>query len=180
MRVLVTGADGYIGPHVCSLLLDRGHDVTGLDTGYYREGWLYSSATRRLPPCINKDIRLITEEDLRGFDAVVHLAELSNDPLGQHRPELTYQINHMGSVELARKSIRAGVSRFVYTSSCSVYGVGDGGRYKTEESELNPQTAYAHCKVLVEKDLSGACDRQLFADVPAKRHRVRPIAKDAV
>src|SRR4029453_12775095 len=107
-------------------LLDRGHDVNGLDTGYYREGWLYSYRREKLHFCINKNIRLITEADLQVFDAVVHLAELSNDPLGQHKPEVTYQINHLGSVELARKAKSAGVSRFIYTSSCSVYGVGDG------------------------------------------------------
>jgi len=154
MKVLVTGTDGYIGCQLSSLLLERGHDVTGLDTGYYRDGWLYNDRARRFPACINKDIRHITAEDLEGFDAVVHLAELSNDPLGQHKPEITYQINHLGSVKLAKNAIRAGVPRFVYTSSCSVYGVGDGGTFKTEESEVNPQTAYAKCKVLVERDLS--------------------------
>jgi nucleoside-diphosphate-sugar epimerase len=84
----------------------------------------------------------------------VHLAELSNDPLGQHNPALTFQINHAGTVELAKRCIRAGISRFIYTSSCSVYGAGDGGSYKNEESEPNPQTAYAKCKVLVERDVS--------------------------
>jgi nucleoside-diphosphate-sugar epimerase len=84
----------------------------------------------------------------------VHLAELSNDPLGQHNPEVTYQINHLGTVNLAAKCVRAGISRFIYTSSCSVYGAGNGDGYKTEESEPNPQTAYAKCKVLVERDLS--------------------------
>lgn len=154
MKVFVTGTDGYIGCQLASILLERGHDVTGLDTGYYRDGWLYNDGTKILPLCINKDIRHITEEDLRGFDAIVHLAELSNDPLGQHNPAVTFQINHIGTVELATKAIRAGISRFVYTSSCSVYGVGDGNNYKTELSELNPQTAYARCKVLVEQDLS--------------------------
>jgi len=153
MKILVTGSDGYIGSQLCPVLLERGHDVTGLDTGYYRDGWLYSHPTGRLPSCINKDIRRITADDLRGFDAIVHLAELSNDPLGQHDPALTYQINHLGTIELAKNAIRAGVPRFVYTSSCSVYGAGDGGGYKTEESEPNPQTAYAECKVLVERDL---------------------------
>lgn len=154
MKVLVTGTDGYIGCQLSYVLMERQHEVTGLDTGYYREGWLYNQDTRRLPSCINKDLRHITQDDLRGFDAVVHLAELSNDPLGQHNPAVTYQINHLGTVELARKSIQAGVSRFVYTSSCSVYGAGDGDGYKTEKSEPNPQTAYAKCKVLVERDLT--------------------------
>jgi nucleoside-diphosphate-sugar epimerase len=154
MRLLVTGTDGYIGCQLSSMLMDRGHQVTGLDTGYYRDGWLYSPRTSRFPSCINKDIRHITEEDLHGFDAIVHLAELSNDPLGQHNPEVTFKINHLGTVQLASKAIRAGISRFVYTSSCSVYGIGDGKDYKTEESAVNPQTAYANCKVLVERDLS--------------------------
>lgn len=154
MKVLVTGTHGYIGSQLSSLLIERGHDVTGLDTGYYRDGWLYNDDVDKLPVCINKDIRRIREEDLRGFDAVVHLAELSNDPLGQHNPALTYQINHLGTVELAKNAISAGVARFIYTSSCSVYGTGDGGGYKTENSEPNPQTAYAKCKVLVERDVS--------------------------
>ena len=98
MKVLVTGIDGYIGCQLSSLLVGRGHDVTGLDTGYYRDGCLYTEENKRVPFCINRDIRRITEDDLRGFDAIVHLAELSNDPLGQHNPELTYQINHRGTV----------------------------------------------------------------------------------
>ncbi|MGH7834453.1 MAG: NAD-dependent epimerase/dehydratase family protein [Candidatus Binatia bacterium] len=154
MKVLVTGTDGYIGSRLAALLIERGHDLVGLDRGYYRDGWLYNDEIHRFPPCVNRDIRHITEDDLRGFDAVVHLAELSNDPLGQHNPAVTYQINHLGTVNLAAKCIRAGISRFIYTSSCSVYGAGNGDGYKTEESEPNPQTAYAKCKVLVERDLS--------------------------
>jgi nucleoside-diphosphate-sugar epimerase len=154
MKLLVTGTDGYIGCQLSSVLMERGHHVTGLDTGYYRDGWLYTPRSPRFPTCINKDIRNITEEDLRGFDAIVHLAELSNDPLGQHNPEVTFKINHLGTVQLAQKAIRAGVPRFVYTSSCSVYGIGDGKDYKTEQAQVNPQTAYAKCKVLVERDLT--------------------------
>lgn len=153
MKVLVTGADGYIGCLLGPALLERGHDVTGLDTGFYREGCLYNTGRGEAPKLITKDIRDITVEDLEGFDAVAHLAELSNDPLGQMNPTITYEINHIGSLELAKKCIAAGVERFVYTSSCSVYGVGNDD-FKTEESETNPQTAYAECKVLVERDLS--------------------------
>jgi nucleoside-diphosphate-sugar epimerase len=153
MKILISGTDGYIGVLLAQLLLDRGHSVVGLDTGFYRDGWFYDNAVRSVPTYQKKDIRLITEEEVKGFDAVVHLAELSNDPLGQHNPALTYQINHVGSVEFAKKCKTAGVSRFVYSSSCSVYGIGTGD-FKAETSELNPQTAYAKCKVLVERDVS--------------------------
>lgn len=153
MRVLVTGTDGYIGAQLGPLLEDRGHEVVGLDTGYYRDGWLYDGV-RPLANVVRKDLRRITADDLRGFDAVAHLAELSNDPLGQHRPEITFEINHQGSVNLARLCREVGVQRFVYTSSCSVYGIGSGDEVKTEESAPNPQTAYAECKVRVERDVS--------------------------
>jgi nucleoside-diphosphate-sugar epimerase len=157
MKVLVTGTEGYIGVLLAPLLLERGHDVVGLDTGFYRDGWLYNPGARKAPPCLYKDLRRITEDDLKGFEAVVHLAELSNDPLGQHNPDVTYDINHLGSVALASKCKKAGIARFVYTSSCSVYGVGEGD-FLTEDAKTNPQTAYAHCKVLVERDLSQMAD----------------------
>lgn len=157
MKVLVTGVDGYIGVLLAQLLLERGHHVVGLDAGFYRDGWLYNIGSAGFPPCVNKDIRRIVAEDLRGFDAVVHMAELSNDPTGQLSPKVTYDINHEGTVQLARWCKEAGVSRFVYTSSCSVYGLGSD-EYKTEESEVNPQTEYAKCKVLVERDLSRMAD----------------------
>jgi nucleoside-diphosphate-sugar epimerase len=152
MRILVTGAEGYIGAMLTPLLIERGHQAVGLDAGFYRDGWLYEDGRRR-PNTIAKDIRDISAADLVGFDAVVHLAELSNDPLAQHDPRLTYAINHRGSVELARNAKTAGVRRFVYTSSCSVYGAAAEGGYRTEASPPNPQTAYADCKVLVERDV---------------------------
>ena len=157
MKVLLTGTDGYIGAVAGPTLLLRGHEVTGLDTGLYREGWLYPDGAAQRPACLNRDIRDIGVEDLKGFDAVVHLAELSNDPLAEFRPELTYQINHEGSVRLARQCKTAGVARFVYASSCSVYGLGTGD-FKSEESEVNPQTPYARCKVLVERDVGALAD----------------------
>lgn len=157
MKILVTGAHGYIGTLLAPILLERGHEVVGLDTGFYRDGWLYNPATVSFPPCINKDIRHITTADVHGYEAVVHLAELSNDPVGQLHPNITYAINHTGTVALAQTCKQAGVERFIYTSSCSVYGVGDNA-HRTEESPLNPQTAYAECKVLVERDLSAMAD----------------------
>jgi nucleoside-diphosphate-sugar epimerase len=152
MNILVTGMEGYIGCVLAPYLMERGHSVTGLDTGFYRDGWLYHSQSARYPACINRDLRQVAEGDLQGFDAVVHLAELSNDPLGQHNPALTYSINHLGTVAFATKCKKVGITRFVYTSSCSVYGAGSG-EYKTEQSETNPQTAYAECKTFVERDL---------------------------
>ncbi len=156
MRVLLTGIDGYLGAVMAPVLIGRGHDVTGLDAGYYRDGMLYDPGTPRVPT-ITKDIRNVTVEELRGFDAVVHLAELSNDPIGQHRPEITYAINGDGSAQLARNAKRAGVSRFLYSSSCSVYGAG-GTEWKTEESPTEPLTAYAACKLRTETILSILAD----------------------
>ena len=159
MKILVTGTEGYIGTRLAPLLLTDGHAVTGLDTGYYRDGWLYSPTGQPYvtPAQIIKDLRDITPADLQGFDAVVHLAELSNDPLGENRPEVTYQINHEGSVRLAQLARDAGVSRFIYASSCSVYGLGTGD-WLDETSTPNPQTAYARCKVMVERDLRPMAD----------------------
>ena len=165
MRVFVTGVNGYIGAVLAPYLLERGIDVMGLDTGYYRDGWLYSDnrSLARSPAVLNKDLRHITADDLRGCDAVAHLAELSNDPLGQNRPEVTHAINHRGSVALAERAREAGIRRFVYTSSCSVYGAGTG-EFLDETAPVNPQTAYAECKVLVERDV-GAMAGDGFAPV---------------
>ena len=156
MKLLVTGTDGYIGVLLAEVLTKRGHHVTGLDTGFYRDGLLYDGA-QAPARYIQNDIRTISQDDLRGHDAVVHLAELSNDPLGQHNPELTFQINHLGSVRLATQCKEVGIRRFVYTSSCSVYGVASS-EHVTETSPTNPQTAYANCKVLVERDVSALAD----------------------
>ncbi|GMV01614.1 MAG: SDR family oxidoreductase [Burkholderiaceae bacterium] len=156
MKLLVTGVEGYIGCLLAPMLQARGHDVVGLDTGYYRDGWLFSdrALVPGFPRFINRDIREIGADDLRGIDAVVHLAELSNDPLGENKPELTFQINHQASVRLAELAKAAGAKRFVYTSSCSVYGFAEGAEPMTEASPTNPQTAYAKCKTLVERDVA--------------------------
>lgn len=150
MRILVTGTEGYLGSLLAPRLMDQGHQVTGLDTGYYMTGWLYHGLPRKATTLI-KDLRSITAEDLEGYDAVVHMAELSNDPTGELRPGITHEINHMGSVRIAELAKAAGVQRFVYMSSCSVYGVADGE--VNEQSPVNPQTAYAECKTLVERDV---------------------------
>lgn len=159
MKILVTGSDGYIGARLVARLLAQGHDVTGYDTGLYRDGWLYSEqkSAPRMPVTINKDLRLIEPADVEGYDAVVHLAELSNDPLGQNNPEVTFNINHLGSVKVAETAKKAGVPRFIYASSCSVYGqaVSD---WVDESSPTNPQTAYAECKVRVERDVGQMAD----------------------
>lgn len=156
MKVLITGINGYIGSVLANRLQKNGYEVVGVDTGFYREGHLYNPKFT-YPLTFTKDIREIKEEDLRGIDAVVHLAELSNDPLGENNPDVTYEINHRGSVALATLAKKAGVQRFVYTSSCSVYGAATEP-VVSEASQPNPQTAYASCKVLVEKDVTTLAD----------------------
>ena len=159
MRVLVTGTDGYIGCRLAPFLTTREHVVSGLDTGFYRDGWLYTDIEARGLPITTqrKDLRTLQARDFEDMEAVLHLAELSNDPLGENSPDVTYEINHRGSVRLAELAKAAGVRRFVYASSCSVYGVGSG-EFLDETSAVNPQTAYARCKVLVEQDLARLAD----------------------
>jgi nucleoside-diphosphate-sugar epimerase len=165
MRVFVTGVNGYIGAILAPYLMERGLDVVGLDVGYYRDGWLYSDNRhmRWQPRTLNADLRDIQRQHLEGCDAIAHLAELSNDPLGQNNPAVTHEINHKGSVILAERAREAGIRRFVYTSSCSVYGAGTG-EFLDETAAPNPQTAYAECKVLVERDV-GAMAGQDFCPV---------------
>ncbi len=156
MKILVTGTEGYLGSLLAPILMAQGHDLLAVDTGFYKVGWLYNGATLT-PKTLNKDIRQITSEDLQGIEAIVHMAELSNDPTGQLAPNITYNINHKGSVRLAELAKATGVSRFIYMSSCSVYGVATEGDV-TEESPVNPQTAYAICKTLVEQDVAPLAD----------------------
>lgn len=156
MRVLVTGTDGYLGTLLAPELMRRGHEVTGVDTGFYKEGWLFHGPDR-VPQTLVKDLRHLSVEDLEGHDAIVHMAELSNDPAGALAPNITYDINHVGSVRLAELAKQAGITRFVYMSSCSVYGVAEQETVD-ETSPVNPQTAYAECKALVERDLTAMAD----------------------
>jgi len=156
MKLLVTGTEGYIGSVLAPILMQRGHEVLAVDTGFYKAGWFYHGTTMT-PKTLNKDIRHLTAEDFESVEAVVHMAELSNDPTGQLAPTITYDINHQGSVLIANLAKAAGVRRFIYMSSCSVYGVSTQSAL-TEDNAVNPQTAYAHCKVLVEHDLKLMAD----------------------
>lgn len=151
MKIFVTGSEGYLGSLLTPLLIQQGHEVTGCDAGFYKEGWLFNDLLPR-PRTLCKDIREISAEDLRGHDAIVHMAELSNDPTGELAPRITYDINHLGSLRLAKLAKEARVSRFVYMSSCSVYGVA-ATDFVDEHSPVNPQTSYAICKTLVERDV---------------------------
>lgn len=157
MKIVVTGNEGYLGALLTPVLLERGHHVTGIDTGYYKSGYLYN-AKGSAPHTLAKDIRQLTTDDLRGHDAVVHMAELSNDPLSELDSSVTYDINHKGTLHLASAAKAAGVKRFIYMSSCSIYGVATNGEV-TEETEPNPQTAYAICKTLCERDLKKLADK---------------------
>ena len=156
MRVLITGTEGYIGSLMAPLVVAHGHDVTGLDTGYFRDARLEPD-----PPAafrvIDKDLRRVTRQDLEGFDAVIHLAGLSNDALGQIYRPVTYDVNHRGSIRLAALAKAAGVTRFLYSSSCSVYGR-SADAIVTEESKVDPQTDYALCKMLDEWELTDLAD----------------------
>ena len=149
MKVLVTGHDGYIGSVFAPMALAAGHEVTGLDAF-----WFEGCALGPEPEAISAhrlDIRDTEIEQLRGFDAVVHLAAISNDPLGHLDPERTYEINHRGSVRIARLAKRAGVERFIFASSCSLYGAASPDDLLTESAPFNPVTPYGESKVLAER-----------------------------
>lgn len=155
MKVLLTGHCGYIGTVLAPMLLERGHQVTGLDSDIFRA----CTFTGRLAdiPSIDKDIRDARIDDVAGNDAVIHLAGLSNDPLGDHRPSLTREINFEASVHLARLAKRAGVRRFIYASSCSNYGAA-GDRFLDEGATFNPVTPYGVSKTKVERAVSPMAD----------------------
>ena len=157
MKIVVTGNEGYLGSLLTPVLSERGHDVTGIDTGFYNSGCLYDT-NGQAPRTLAKDIRRVTADDLRGHDAVVHMAELSNDPLSALDSDVTYEINHKGTLHLANAAKAAGVKRFIYMSSCSIYGVAIEGEV-TEETKPNPQTAYAICKTLCERDIKELADK---------------------
>ncbi len=155
MNILVTGHRGYIGPHLVKLLKESGHHVTGVDIGYF------DSCSWELLPAADKEItadfRTLTERDLQGFDVICHLAAISNDPMGDLDEKLTYDTNRDGSIELARRAKAAGVPRYLFSGSCSVYGKGETLDLD-ESAKFNPVSAYAVSKVETERQVAPLAD----------------------
>lgn len=157
MRVLITGHNGYVGTVLTPRVVDAGHEVIGVDTNLYKGSTFGQGLVQLTLRELETDIRDLTPDHLAGVDAILHLAALSNDPLGDLNPTLTYEINYHASVGLAELAKQAGVSRFVFASSCSNYGAG-GDHWLTEKSAFNPVTPYGRSKVLAEQAISQLAD----------------------
>jgi nucleoside-diphosphate-sugar epimerase len=155
VRILVTGHKGYIGTVMVPMLLAEGHQVAGIDSGLFEE-CLFQGPVTDIPE-VRRDIRDVQASDLEGFDALVHLAALSNDPLGDLNPQLTDEINHLATVRLARLAGEARIERFLFSSTCSVYGAA-GEEMVTEEASLDPITPYGFSKVFAEKEVGQLAD----------------------
>jgi nucleoside-diphosphate-sugar epimerase len=156
MQILLTGDKGYIGAVMVPLLIQEGHTVTGLDSDWFEQS-AFSELQGKIVS-LKKDLRDLAPSDLEGYDAVIHLAGLSNDPLGDLNPSLTYEINHAASVQLAKLAKKAGVSRFLFSSSCSTYGAASPEELLDEQAEFRPVTPYGRSKVLVEQDVAKLAD----------------------
>ena len=152
-KVLITGSQGYIGSVLTEYLTRRGYDCIGFDTGFFADSLLYNPPSTTT---ITRDVRTFTSSDLQGVDAVVHLAGISNDPLGELRADLVYDPTRKYTLEVARLCKEAGV-RFIFASSCSIYGIGDGSLLD-ENSQVNPQTFYSLNKLQIEQDLQSLSD----------------------
>jgi nucleoside-diphosphate-sugar epimerase len=175
MRIMVTGHRGYIGPHVVRIVQENGHQAVGLDTGLYRD-----CSISPVPeiPTVDRDIREAEKKDFTGVDAVIHLAGLSNDPLGEFDPQLTYDINCWGAVRVAEAAKAAGVPRFVFASTCSVYG-SQGDEMIDETSATNPVTPYARSKLQAEGEIGKLADAS-FCPVymrPGTAYGISPMVR---
>lgn len=151
-KIIVTGYEGYIGVHLVKLLIDAGYVVLGIDTNYFGKDCEFFEPDIHISK-LRKDIRKIDENDIEGAYAICHLAGLSNDPVGELNPELTYDINYRASVRLAQLAKKVGVERFIFSSSCSMYGIAGGENALDETASFNPITAYAKSKVFTENDI---------------------------